>query len=986
MNRYLKFVIGGGLLIALFWGAFLLNFSPSILKGKKGLSDSLDNESVQVGQASESEKDGIEGDLSSNFSDSNESSADAKKPQGLLPSKKYFWNSNAQPKGQSNSRGSGSKTKQSPNVLDQGKIISPTLRESVAADGAIPKILEGKDLSIPAVRSQVVAEMQALEERQRVAVLAKAKKLNIPLRIDRPGENVAELYDFRGNEPIYRKTLNINAAISSGANLLSPTPYNLDGTGIRVGIWDEARVRSTHQELTGRVTIMDPTNSITNSVHATHVAGIIGASGVDINARGMAPKVSINSYNWNDDYIEMTEAGAALATDSSKIPLSNHSYGYDATINEMGVYNIEPRNTDAQASSLPYYLIFWAAGNSRVASGRQVALTSLGGYQSITYDALSKNVMTVGAVQDAASGSLRSLSNATMTSFSSWGPSDDGRIKPDVVANGWNVYSCSSIGDTSYFSDSGTSMAAPSAMGSAALLQQLYAREFSGQRMRASTLKGLMIHTANDLGNLGPDYQYGWGLINVKAAADVILSHKADLSRPKLIEGTVSRTASGVKTYANTYTFVWDGVSPIRATLAWTDPAGSTQTMTDSRTPNLVRNLDLKIVSPDGTTNLPYVMPFVGTWTQASMSLPAIRGKNNVDNVEQVFLESPIAGTYTVSVVLDGTLSRGVSQAYSLIVTGGEGGTVNPSPSVFVTSPADGTSFAKGSSITISADATDLVYGGGPGVVSKVEFFVGGTKFAEDTTAPYSVSWAPSLSGGYVITAKATDSEGAVRTSTPITFTILNESRTPVINSLSFLTGKLRMPFQFQVTASDNPSSFTASDLPPGLTCSSNGLISGTPTTLGSYSSKVSASNLLGSGIQLTLDFQISSPTYLEWLASYNLSGVDMDEDSDGDGLKNLMEYFMGLDPKVQNSGSFVSVQGDGNSNFLSLTYRKSKEITGVVGVVEWSTDLASGNWSSDGVTDTLVRSEQNYEERKASVPKAQGEVRKFLILRVTQP
>jgi hypothetical protein len=398
-----------------------------------------------------------------------------------------------------------------------------------------------------------------------------------------------------------------------------------------------------------------------------------------------------------------------------------------------------------------------------------------------------------------------------------------------------------------------------------------------------------------------------------------------------------------------------------------------------------VRNLDLKIISPNATENLPYVMPFVGTWTQASMSLPAIRGKNNVDNVEQVYLESPMAGTYTVSVVLDGTLSRGASQAYSLIITGGEGGTVNPSPSVSVTSPLDGASFAKGSSITVSADASDLAYGGGPGVVSKVEFSVGGTKFAEDTIAPYSVSWTPSLSGGYVITAKATDSEGAVRTSTPITFTVLNESRTPVINSLSFLTGKLRMPFQFQVTASDNPSSFIASDLPPGLTCSSNGLISGTPTTLGSYSSKVSASNLLGSGIQLTLDFQISSPTYLEWLASYNLSGVDMDEDSDRDGVKNLMEYFMGLDPKVRNNGSFVSVHEDGNTGFLSLTYRKSKEITGVVAVVEWSTDLATGNWSSDGVTETSVDF-GNYEERTASVPKAEGEVRKFLILRVTKP
>jgi hypothetical protein len=527
-------------------------------------------------------------------------------------------------------------------------------------------------------------------------------------------------------------------------------------------------------------------------------------------------------------------------------------------------------------------------------------------------------------------------------------------------------------------------------MGAAALLEQLYAREFSGQRMRASTLKGLMIHTADDLGNAGPDYKYGWGLINVKVAADVILAHKADLSRPKLIEGTLSLARNGAKTYTNNYTFVWDGVSPIRATLAWTDPAGSTQTATDSRTANLMNNLDLKIISPNGTSNMPFVMPFVGTWTQASMSLPAIRGKNNVDNVEQVYLESPTAGTYTVSVVLDGALSRGDSQAYSLIITGGEGTPINPSPSVSLTSPLDGASFPKGSSVTVSADASDLAYGGGEGVVSKVEFFVGGTKFAEDTTAPYSVLWTPSESGGYVITAKATDSEGAVRTSTPISFTILNDSHTPVItplsvNSLSVLTGKLRVPFQYQVTASDNPSSFATSGLPPGLTCSSTGLISGTPTVLGSYSSTISARNSIDWGATITLDFQISSPTYLEWLASYNLSGVDADEDSDGDGMKNLMEYFMGLDPQVRNNESLVSVHGDGSTNFLSLTYRKSKEVTGVVGVVQWSTDLTTGNWSSDGVTETSVEYE-NYEERTASVPKGQGEVKKFLILRVTQP
>ncbi|NBV96228.1 MAG: hypothetical protein EBT30_01510, partial [Verrucomicrobia bacterium] len=615
-----------------------------------------------------------------------------------------------------------------------------------------------------------MAEMRALEERQRAAVLAKAKELNVPLRIDGAGGNVSELYDFRGDEPIYRKTLNVNAAISSGANLLNPAPYNLDGTGIRVGIWDQARVRSTHQELAGRVTIMDPGTSTTDSDHATHVAGTVGATGVVTNAKGMASKVNINSYDWNSDYTEMTSAGAALATDSSKIPLSNHSYGYNATVNDMGVYNSEPSNTDALATSFPYYLIFWAAGND------QGNLTSQGGYQTITYDALAKNIMTVGAVQDAVSGGQRSLTNASMTYFSSWGPCDDGRIKPDVVANGWDLYSCSSSSDSSYTSYSGTSQATPSAMGSAALLEQLYARQFSGQRMRASTLKALMIHTADDLGNPGPDYQYGWGLIHVKAAADVILAHKADTNRPKLIEGTLSRTVSGVKTYTNNYTFVWDGVSPIRATLAWTDPAGSAQTLTDSRTPNLVRNLDLKIISPNGTTNWPYVMPFVGAWTQASMSLPAIR------------------------VALDGTLNRGVAQVYSLIITGGEGTPVNPAPTVALTSPGNGALFPKGTIVPISADASDLSYGGVAGAVAKVEFFVGGTKIGEDVSAPYSISWSPSGSGGYVITAKATDREGAETISAPITITILNDSRTPVISSLPDLAGKLKTLFEYQVT------------------------------------------------------------------------------------------------------------------------------------------------------------------------------------------
>jgi hypothetical protein len=981
MNRHLKLVLEVVFTALLAVGILLLYFSSA--PGEKDGLAHADKKTADHGdEISDSGNHGIDVRPTQNSSRNDSSSSQEEKSKNWATVKEYVGNSSE--KETEESAPAKSKIMQVSGVLDQGKPILPTLRENVAAGRTIQKILEGKDFSVPGVREQAVAEMRALEERQRTAVLAKAKELNVPLRVDGPGQNISELYDFRGDEPIYRKTLNVNAAISSRANLVSPAPYNLDGTGIRVGIWDEARVRTTHQELVGRVTIVDWRDSITNSVHATHVAGTVGASGVDTNAKGMAPKVNINSYDWDFDDSEMGRAGAASATESSKIPLSNHSYGSSSTTNDMGVYKTGAASKDEMAVVMPYYLIFWAAGNSRTASPNgEPALTSLDGYQSITYDALAKNIMTVGAVQDAVLGGERSLTNASMTYFSSWGPCDDGRIKPDVVANGSDVYSCSSSGDSSYTSYSGTSQATPSAMGSAALLVQLYAREFSGQRMRASTLKGLMIHTADDLGNAGPDYQYGWGLINVKAAADVILTHKADTNRPKLIEGALSRTTNEVITYTNNCTFVWNGVSPIRATLVWTDPAGSAATNTESRTPNLMRNLDLKIISPNGTTNLPYVMPFVGTWTPASMSLPATRGRNNVDNVEQVYLESPTVGTYTASVTVD-TLSSGDKQIYSLIITGGEGGTINPPPSVSVTSPLNGASFAKGSSVTVSADASDLAYGGGVGDVSKLEFFVGGNKFAEGTTAPYSVSWTPSGSGTYVITAKATDNEGAQTTSAPISVTILNDSRAPVINSITVLAAKLRVPFQYQVTASDNPTSFTAEGLPPGLTCSLSGLISGTPTSLGPFASTVAASNSVGPGT-ISLNFLISSPTYLEWLVSYNLSELNVDQDSDGDGVKNLMEYFMGLDPKVQNSGSFVSVQRDGNSNFFSLTYRKSKEITGVVGAVEWSTDLASGNWSSDGITETSVDF-GNYEERTASVLKAEGEVRKFLILRVTQP
>jgi hypothetical protein len=285
------------------------------------------------------------------------------------------------------------------------------------------------------------------------------------------------------------------------------------------------------------------------------------------------------------------------------------------------------------------------------------------------------------------------------------------------------------------------------------------------------------------LGNAGPDYKFGWGLINVKAAADVILAHKASLAAPKLIENSVTSSVS-----SRTHTFQWDGVTPIRATICWTDPAGTAQA-DNSRTASLRHNLDLTITAPDGSVLRPYVMPFVGNWTDAAMNFVATTGKNNVDNVEQVYLATPTqTGTYTITVSRDGALTTS-SQVYSLVVTGSENVEANPPPVVNITAPNNGATVLPGSPVTITATATDLAVGGQPGQVTKVEFFDGATFLGEDTSAPYQFSWSDPTSGVHVITAKATDNVAATTISSPVNVTVLVGNGVPAIASFSPASG-----------------------------------------------------------------------------------------------------------------------------------------------------------------------------------------------------
>ena len=627
--------------------------------------------------------------------------------------------------------------------------LAISLLPAAARDGLADILQEpGLDLADDAARARVVARMARIENERREIARAKAAAAGLPLRAEMANGRLMEIQSFDGPEPVYYTTHNVNAAISTGAKLLQSPPYNLDGSGLTIGLWDGGSSRATHQEFGGRMVVKDGSASIN---HATHVGGTLIASGVVASAKGMATGAMVDSYDWNSDLSEMTGRGATgPGQQATRIYLSNHSYGYvsgwdntggggtpartwewygngttAASIEQdYGRYNTSSRDIDALAFNAPYYLIFQSAGNDRTdnpSAGQAVALSPgsttvvtydpalhpggdgnyRGGFDTIGFRALAKNIVTIGSVNDAVTSGTRDPAKATMSSFSCWGPTDDGRIKPDLVANGAGLYSSLNSSDSSYGSYSGTSMSSPNACGSAAMLVQQYSQLFSGGAMRAATLKGLLIHTATDLGNPGPDYKNGWGLIHVKAAADLIADHQANPLKQRLTESQLTTSVTTLN-----YPFVWDGISPIRATLCWTDPAGTATTTSDLRSPRLVNNLQLKLIAPNGSEHSPFVMPFVGTWTQSSMDLPAVTGINNTDNVEQVLVSAPaIAGTWQAVVTYSGTLTNNAQQ-FSLLLDGTSA--EEPPPPAVALSSISPTSGLSGSMVSVVIKGTSL--------------------------------------------------------------------------------------------------------------------------------------------------------------------------------------------------------------------------------------------------------------------------------------
>ncbi len=561
----------------------------------------------------------------------------------------------------------------------------------------------GYRLAIARDKAAATFRVQAEARKRKAHQLATERGWRISGRTD-----AGEYYQIEAVEdgrPVYTITNNMNAAITTAADRVRDTfPFLVSGEGYTVGVWDGGSVRATHREFEGRVNRVEV---VELNSHATHVAGTIGAAGIQANAEGMAPGVTIDSYDFEQHNSEMTSRAAAGRSEPGKIFVSNHSYGNivgwqggdfsgmsgphwfgpwpQREDPELGRYNDQAAIWDAICHSAPYYLPFKAIGNDRddnaPSEGATFFVFQGNGWRSEIYDPATgpfsdgfdqggydttptysgaKNIMTVGAVTDAISGGQRNVNASSMTTFSCWGPTDDGRIKPDIVANGFFLTSPTAENDSAYSQFLGTSMSSPNACGSAVLLLDYYNQVFPGDQLRSSTLKALILHAADDMGRPGPDYQFGWGLMNTRTAAELIAQH-ADSPDRHVIK--VDESLSSVNP-SDAYSFEWNGTSPIRVTICWTDPAGTIQNGLDNRTPVLVNDLDLRVTGPDGTQYLPFVL------APDNPTLPAATGDNILDNVEQVLIEQPpLAGTYTVTVSHKGSL-RNDFQWYSLISSG----------------------------------------------------------------------------------------------------------------------------------------------------------------------------------------------------------------------------------------------------------------------------------------------------------------------------
>jgi hypothetical protein len=396
-----------------------------------------------------------------------------------------------------------------------------------------------------------------------------------------PGEPVLEEFDFRNSSGRANY-------LNTGYNGLN---YNGQGETIAIG---EGGALNTHIDVKGRV--VAELDSGTSSHKIGVMQNAAGAGNEDPADRNHSWGASVVSAPGSPDYVSLYNTYNVLYT--------NHSYGIGTT--PTGGYDATARAHDLRIASYPNHLVIYSSGNSGAETG--YAPYAFPTWATITGPMkMSKNMLAVGALYPADG----------LTGFSSRGPMYDGRIIPQVVIEG----------------NEGTSFAAPKATGIFAMLDQVYKSKNSGAIPPSSLLRAIMMNTADDLDNPGPDFKTGYGRINARRAYHVI-------DNSHFLAGVVSNGSTNSHTIS-----VPANTSQVRLMIVWPDVAAAV-----NANPGIVNDLNMVAIDPGNTSYNPWVLDPSLPSSEAKLNTPAVRGVDNLNTIEQVTVDNPQSGDWTIEV------------------------------------------------------------------------------------------------------------------------------------------------------------------------------------------------------------------------------------------------------------------------------------------------------------------------------------------------
>ena len=411
-------------------------------------------------------------------------------------------------------------------------------------------------------------------------------------------------------EPLIPEVDEVTYWLSNGrTNWLNSNINGLDydGDGFTIAVKEGNEVNATELvEFKGRFTEFVTTGNV--SGHKTGVARRMASAGNKIpQNRSIASGADLisqsNNSNYTDNYTNINLRSV------------NHSYGFG-----VGTGGWSAGTTwDGQVRDGTGPTHTWSAGNNGGATSTYGPYAGIiTGYANLTGGSKqAKNTFAVGSV----------VASDTKAGFSSVGPTYDGRVKPDLTVEGGG----------------GTSHAAPKISGIIAQIMEAY-QAVIGTEPSLPLVKTILLNTCDDLENEGPDYRTGYGRVNVRRAYEAIEENR-------FLEGSLNNGGS------NTHQIqVPANVSELKVLIHWADyPAASTIPAIA-----LVNNLDMSVTDPGNTTTLPWILD--PTANVANLSAPATKGVDNLNNVEQVSIKTPAAGSYTITV--NGTLIPQGPQTY----------------------------------------------------------------------------------------------------------------------------------------------------------------------------------------------------------------------------------------------------------------------------------------------------------------------------------